>query len=155
MRGVLYYSHDMGHTYTSTVYLLGNPVILWLVALAVAVACGVLAVYCRCRRFGVLKPEYAAFERWVPLFTALIFCLIAYALNLLPYVFVTRSCFVYHYLPALMYGELIAALLVDGLAGTRFMKIAFTASCWIIGISFLYFSPWLYAFRKFLTITIH
>ena len=44
--------------------------------------------------------------------------------NLLPYVLVTRSCFIYHYMPALMYGEIMTALLVDKLAGRKFMPLA-------------------------------
>ena len=38
-------------------------------------------------------------------------------LNLLPYFFVKRSCFIYHYMPALFYGELMTALLIDKMAG--------------------------------------
>lgn len=30
---------------------------------------------------------------------------------------VNRSCFIYHYMPALMYAEVLTALLVDKLAG--------------------------------------
>lgn len=40
-----------------------------------------------------------------PFFTAIGYCGWTYMLNLLPYILVNRSAFIYHYMPALMYGE--------------------------------------------------
>jgi dolichyl-phosphate-mannose--protein O-mannosyl transferase len=37
--------------------------------------------------------------------------------NLIPYVFVKRSCFLYHYIPGLLYGELMLAMMIDKLSG--------------------------------------
>ena len=45
------------------------------------------------------------------------FCVITYSLNLLPYIAVNRSAFCYHYMPALMYAELLSALTMDRLFG--------------------------------------
>ena len=45
------------------------------------------------------------------------FCVLTYALNLLPYIAVNRSAFCYHYMPALMYAELLSALTMDRLFG--------------------------------------
>ena len=45
------------------------------------------------------------------------FCVLTYALNLLPYIAVNRSAFCYHYMPALMYAELLSALTIDRLFG--------------------------------------
>lgn len=41
------------------------------------------------------------------------YLLIEYSLNLLPYVLVQRSAFIYHYMPGLMYAMLLTALAVD------------------------------------------
>ena len=44
------------------------------------------------------------------------FAFIAWVCNLAPYILVARSCFVYHYMPGLLYAELLAALLLDRLS---------------------------------------
>lgn len=50
-------------------------------------------------------------EQLAPLMSA------SFCRNLIPYVFVKRSCFLYHYIPGLLYGELMLAMMVDKLAG--------------------------------------
>jgi hypothetical protein len=40
-------------------------------------------------------------------------------------VLVNRSCFIYHYMPALMYAEVLTALLVDKLAGAYHHNLAY------------------------------
>jgi dolichyl-phosphate-mannose--protein O-mannosyl transferase len=50
-------------------------------------------------------------------FCVVTFCVAAYFLNLLPYLGVKRSAFIYHYMPALMYAEILAALTMDRLFG--------------------------------------
>lgn len=146
LRGILYYSRDMGHSYTQSVYLLGNPLVIWLVAASLAVSVGVLGIYWRYRRFGgTSSPEYAFLDRWNPTFTSITFCICAYIFNLLPYVAVTRSCFAYHYMPALLYGELLTALLVDALAGHKYMRRAMIWLLVPITAAFLFYSPWIYS----------
>jgi len=68
--------------------------------------------------------------------------------NLLPYVLVTRSCFIYHYMPALMYGEIMTALLVDKLAGRKFMPLACKVILAVVLAVWLHFAPWVYAIRE-------
>jgi dolichyl-phosphate-mannose-protein mannosyltransferase len=148
LRGVLYYSKDLGHTYTATVYLLGNPLVLWIVAAAMCVALVVMGVYCRSRRFSSL-PEHAAFERWTPAFTVLIYCMLGYACNMVPYALVTRSCFLYHYMPALMYGQLLTATLVDMLAGRKWMPKVTRILISIVCICYVFYAPWIYAIRMY------
>jgi dolichyl-phosphate-mannose--protein O-mannosyl transferase len=41
------------------------------------------------------------------------FAFAAWLCNLAPYILVSRSCFVYHYMPGLLYAELLAAIWVD------------------------------------------
>ena len=50
-------------------------------------------------------------------FSVVAFCVLTYSLNLLPYIAVNRSAFCYHYMPALMYAELLSALTMDRLFG--------------------------------------
>jgi hypothetical protein len=150
LRGLLYYSKDAGHSYTNAIYLLGNPVVIWLVAAGVAASATLLTCACRCRRFGaapgVLAVYFAALDRWAPLWAVLAYCLCAYAANLAPYAAVARSCFIYHYMPGLMYGELATALLIDALAGRRWMPVAFKVVLAPVVVCFLYYAPWIYLF---------
>ena len=41
------------------------------------------------------------------------FAFVSWVCNLAPYVLVQRSSFVYHYMPGLLYAELLAALWLD------------------------------------------
>ncbi|RYY32896.1 hypothetical protein EON62_04820, partial [archaeon] len=77
----------------------------------------------------------------------LCYCLAGYVLNLLPYVMVQRSCFVYHYMPALMYGELAAAVLLDSVIGNKRMKTAAPLVLGAVIISYIFFCPWIYGIR--------
>jgi dolichyl-phosphate-mannose--protein O-mannosyl transferase len=127
--------------------------VLWLVTACLAVCVLLLPLYCRCRRFGTspaasMAPTYAAFDRWLGHFTFIVYCLVGYAANLLPYTAVTRSCFVYHYMPALMYGELATAALLDALFGRRRMRwVAWLITACVL-LSHLFFAQWVYSFRE-------
>ncbi len=83
-------------------------------------------------------------QKWKRSSGRLLFCLAAYALNLLPYIAVSRSAFLYHFMPALMYSQIIAALFLDQVALGR-RKSVFRWCTLAAGLSFLYFSPWIYA----------
>jgi dolichyl-phosphate-mannose--protein O-mannosyl transferase len=45
------------------------------------------------------------------------FLFAGWLLNLMPYMAVERSSFIYHYMPGLLYGELLTALFIDKFAG--------------------------------------
>ena len=68
-----------------------------------------------------------------------------YIINLAPYVGVQRSTFIYHYMPALVYGELMAARLVETLVGPRYTPFATLLILGITGGVVLHFAPWIYA----------
>lgn len=151
LRGLLYFSRDSSHTYTNAIYLLGNPVVIWLVALCMAVTFSLLLLSFRFRKIGSLDisplaPYYAALDKWRPLWTRLAVCSFGYLANLLPYVFVTRSCFIYHYIPALVYGEIATALLLDALAGKKWMPTVFRVVVGAAVVCFLFYAPWIYLF---------
>jgi C-terminal four TMM region of protein-O-mannosyltransferase/Dolichyl-phosphate-mannose-protein mannosyltransferase len=100
LRGILYYSRDAGkdtgtpsHSYTETIYLLGNPMVIWAVLGGMGVLLVLLGLYARYRS----DPLYALPKRFDLFVSSTIFCLIAYWLNLLPYLAVKRSSFIYHY----------------------------------------------------------
>lgn len=93
LRGILYYSRDAGHTHQELVYLLGNPAVIWLVLVGLASVVALLGLLARYRA----DPLMALPGRFRGFAAAAIFCFVAFWLNLLPYLAVKRSSFIYHY----------------------------------------------------------
>ena len=69
----------------------------------------------------------------------------SYCLNLLPYLGVARSTFIYHSMPALIYGELLLARVVEHLAGARTPQAARLVLL-VVGLVWLHYTPWIYGF---------
>ena len=85
-------------------------------------------------------------RRVAPFFSATGYCLWVYVLNLLPYILVARSAFIYHYMPALMYAEVMSALVIEQFVGKRNMPAAMKVLSVVVIGSFLFYSPWVYAY---------
>ncbi len=117
----------------SHIYLLGNPIIWWSATILV-----LSAFFIRTTR-----PELLG--KWRRITT---FLLIGYAVNFLPFAFINRPMFLYHYLFALLFAILItcviASLLLDGITKT-YSKKAMIFTYWGIVVAvlvgFLYFVP--------------
>ena len=67
---------------------------------------------------------------------------------MLPYLGVKRSAFIYHYMPALMYAEILAALTMDRIFGPAYMPWASRVTIAIMVGGFAYFAPWIYALPR-------
>mmetsp|Transcript_39077 Transcript_39077/g.154829 ORF Transcript_39077/g.154829 Transcript_39077/m.154829 type:complete len:94 (+) Transcript_39077:1615-1896(+) len=67
----------------------------------------------------------------------------AWILNLLPYMAVERSAFLYHYLPGLYYVQILLGVLVAGLAKVPRRIVVFLMIA-IIVAAFINWSPWIY-----------
>ena len=105
------------------IYLSGNPVLWWLATFAVIFAI-----------FGLLTKKGRS--RLSPIFYIL---LLGYFANLLPFIFITRVAFLYHYLPSSLYAILILSLLL-----TNFWpkgKKIFLPAIILIALGFIIFSP--------------
>jgi dolichyl-phosphate-mannose--protein O-mannosyl transferase len=153
LRGLLYYSKDNSAdgsrnvVTTQTVYLLGNPAVIWLVGALVATTFASSAFYLRYKHFrGSLGNCDWLSARMATFSSATGYCLWVYVLNLLPYILVNRSAFIYHYMPALMYGEVMSALMVEQLVGKKNMPLAMKLIMGVVLASFCYYAPWVYAF---------
>jgi dolichyl-phosphate-mannose--protein O-mannosyl transferase len=72
------------------------------------------------------------------------FCLLGWLINLLPYSFIHRTTFAYHYMPALVYGELIVARSIQVLAGPRYTPMAAKLYLGAVGLVWLHYTPWIY-----------
>lgn len=109
------------------IYLTGNPFVWW-TALA-----------------GLI----AALVFWKPCFpeTKLILYF-GWLINFVPFIFIGRVMFLYHYFPALLFSLVITSIfLFDNLmSGQRYRKYLFTALLVLYAAGFIYFSPLTYGF---------
>ncbi|GAB0489290.1 hypothetical protein MMPV_000507 [Pyropia vietnamensis] len=142
VRGIYYHGgFDTATGYNTQVYLISNPAVVAVTLLAlVAFPLWMAAWYAPRVIRGVLLPASRVHH------TAALggLCLAGYALNLLPYVLVTRCTFLYHYIPAGWWAQMLVAVAVDGLP-LRPRRAAVGVSAVAIGVAFLYWAPWIYA----------
>ncbi|MCG2692673.1 phospholipid carrier-dependent glycosyltransferase [Candidatus Parcubacteria bacterium] len=92
MRKPVWYWEKKDVNISANIYLMGNPLI-WL--------SGLLAVF-----WGIYRLFKTKHQAYLVL-------LLGYFANLLPYVFVARAAFVYHYLPSLTFAIILLALWVS------------------------------------------
>jgi dolichyl-phosphate-mannose--protein O-mannosyl transferase len=148
-RGVSYWGSSMGTAEDkSSMYLIGSPLSTWAVALVMAALPALLIAAQRTAWYksGELTlglPLVATFRAaWTPTTAAAaVFCAVGWGLNLLPYIIIDRTTFAYHYLPALLYGHLTLALLVDSFLGD-WGNLGGLA---VAGATWWYYMPWVYA----------
>ena len=146
-RGVLYHSNTTEpiRGRTESVYLIGNPAVIWLVAVVVGVTILYLFAHYRCRTVRMVAKS-SMFRGNGPALSMIAYCLVGYFCNLLPYLSVSRSCFAYHYMPALLYGEILAGIMLERLFGKRLgaalMVQYITTAVFLV---FVFFAPWIYS----------
>ena len=123
LRPVYYWNKDITQgatTWYEKIYLLGNPFVWWLSTLAVAyffvsIVCGTLFfIFSRLRG----RRAQANLARGRESFTVL-FLSTAYLVNFLPFIFIGRVMFLYHYLTALVFAIMIAAITLTSEAKLR------------------------------------
>ncbi len=118
------------------IYLLGNPAVWWTSGIGIITA---LVVW-------LVRPAWLGRRRKL-----VAFLLTGYALNFVPFTFITRPMFLYHYLFALLFSILatcvMLSLLFDWQAekyGERIMKQTFWALVIVVILGFLNFVPLTY-----------
>lgn len=128
---------------STKVYLIGNPVVA---AMCLATGLGFLvtvALLVRYRRATLGDGAAGGRARVDALYTG-IFLLSGWVANLAPYVLVDRPAFLYHYIPSLMYAQLLSAQLVDMLpAAPRRAVVAVAVAAMAAALAF--WAPWIYA----------
>ena len=133
MKKPIWYWSEKDNWASGNIYLFGNLVI-WLFVLF-SVAAGIILFFSE------------KFSRIVSPFLNMF--LFGFFLNLLPYFFVKRVTFLYHYLPSLIFGILIFVLLWEKIPSFYRFKIPQKAYYGIFGIIllfFLAFTPITYGF---------
>lgn len=104
---------------------------------------GVVLFSCRYRNIRVFHGSQGATR--MHMLRTCTFLLSGWLCNLLPYILVDRSAFVYHYLPGLLYAQLLTGVMVDQLPRRiRVFAVAVMMAAIIAG--FVYFSAWTYCF---------
>jgi len=115
---------------TANIYFLGNFLIWWQVLI------GLLAA-----PFLLLKKKIR--KKISPL---IYFLGLGFLINFLPFIFIGRVTFLYHYLPSLIFGILILVLVCDKVLNLFDKKTYFYSLLIFIFLSFLILSPLTYGF---------
>lgn len=128
---------------STKVYLIGNPVVA---SMCLATGLGFLvtvALLVRYRRSALRDGSASGRGRLGALYTG-IFLLSGWVANLAPYVLVDRPAFLYHYIPSLMYAQLLSAQLVDMLpVAPRRVVVAMAVAA--MAAALVFWAPWIYA----------
>jgi dolichyl-phosphate-mannose-protein mannosyltransferase len=73
------------------------------------------------------------------------FLALGWFFNLVPYVAVKRQAFVYHYMPALVFAQLLVTVLVEGVVPPSWHRVTF----WLLALpavaTFVFYMPWIYS----------
>ncbi len=120
------------------IYLLGNPAVWWLSAV------GVLAAFL----IWLLRPRLLGKRQLL-----VAFLLAGYTVNFIPFAFIDRPMFLYHYLFALVFAILLTCVMFGLLLdwqrrryGSKTVMYTTLALCTVITLGFLYFLPISYGF---------
>ncbi len=134
MKPIYYWQGDIrDNSYQGNIYLLGNPLVWWVSSLCVLVAFVL----------WMLRPKWLGRQRRM-----VAYLLVGYAANYVPFVFITRPMFLYHYLTALVISIIIAAIMIERVMkimqhkwGERPVKRAYIGLFVATAFLFLYFLP--------------
>jgi dolichyl-phosphate-mannose--protein O-mannosyl transferase len=142
-RGVLYHVvYQTGDA--SKVYLTANLVVVYTVLIAViaflVVALGIYVPKLRAHRLSPYDNMHGFVARGSFIFAG-------YFFNLLPYIAVNRCTFLYHYVPALFYGELAIANAINALP-RQWQRPLVTILLAFVVVAYFVWSPWIYATQK-------
>ena len=141
-RGLLYYNKQIDGNWAS-VYLHCNPIVCWVCAVCVALFVFGFLMSVRYRSVKLLSPSKR--ESLRDAMRTCVFLFWGWLINLLPYILVDRSAFVYHYLPGLIYAQLLTGVLVDQLP--RLPRAILVVSILVASIAtFVHYAPWVYCF---------
>lgn len=148
-RGVLYLDESEANGYRQQVYLISNPVLTLCTGLGVIACIGLVlwtpfGVRREHRKLGNESGRSGAVRQVEKRAGMILFYLVGWVLNLLPYVGVKRCTFLYHVLPALQ-----MAIMMSGIALEQLPRRVRNVVCVVImgcmGWAFYYWRAWIYA----------
>lgn len=143
-RGLLYYNNEEKSTGRwASVYLIGNPLVVWSSTACVVIFLVLVSFKARYR--GAAKNWGFNKEFMEHAMGTSLFLFFGWLVNLLPYILVDRSAFVYHYLPGLLYAQMLSGMLIDFLP-RKISVLTMTLLLAAIFATYLYYVPWTYCF---------
>ena len=145
MRPLAYYFKEYKPGYYYDVHAMGNPV-LWWFALAAILGCGWLTIeqiWLIANRSIVQRAEAPVQSLNINHLSVPIFVAVNYAVNLLPWVSVTRCLFIYHYMGAVLFAMMGLAWFVDLWlrSGSRVWQVAGLTTIFSVAASFVFWLP--------------
>jgi len=147
IRGILYYTDpDHSEGLIAKIYLLGNPIVYWFVLLFVFLFVMSLPLLLVVRKVRKFRERFRFSVDAVRSYVCVgLFLFSGWALNLLPYLDVSRPTFLYHYLPGLWYGVLLSVWLLDQLPNRKALRLSVAITlCVATCLVYVYFAPWVY-----------
>ncbi len=143
-RGLLYYNHEEKSTGRwASVYLIGNPLVVWSTTAFVVIFLVIMLFTVRYRNLSKnigFSQESVAYAM-----NSSMFLFFGWLINLLPYILVDRSAFVYHYLPGLLYAQLLTGVLLD-LLPKKLSVLCMLLLLSTVIATYMYYVPWTYCF---------
>lgn len=128
----IYYWNQTLEDQEARIYLFGNPIIFW------ASTLGLVVLLLDCLFFAKELRKH---------FKTIMFILVGFILNFLPFVFIKRPMFLYHYLAALIFAILALCFVIDLSKNYRRKIIIFALILTFAIASFLFFSPLTYGLK--------
>lgn len=128
----IYYWNDDDTANPAKIYLFGNPIIFWGSFLGVVILILDSLFFFKLRRKKI---------------RTILFILIGYLLNFIPFIFITRPMFLYHYLAALVFAILALCFVIDLIQNRRQKVIIFIFIAAIAAASFFFFSSLTYGLK--------
>jgi dolichyl-phosphate-mannose-protein mannosyltransferase len=146
MRPLAYYFKEYKPNYYYDVHAMGNPV-LWWFAFAAIFGCGWLMVkniWLTTNELTIEKAVLVPIQNLnINYIGVPIFIVVNYAVNLLPWVRVTRCLFIYHYMGAVLFAIMGLAWFVDSWlrSGSRLWQVAGLTTIFSVAASFVFWLP--------------
>ena len=145
---IFYWTKKVGEK-NASIYLMGNPVIWWLALTAVAAT--LLLIFSKKAR--------------AYMHGAIFLLPFGYFINLLPFMFIKRVAFLYHYMPSMVFGILILAAVADffffaargkqtllkNMIPASMLALSIIAFIFLMPISYGFISPWQEQLQSFIT----
>lgn len=141
-RGLLYYNQQIDKDWAA-VYLHNNPVVCWVCGAFVMLFIVTFLMSIRYRSCKLLSISRRIRFHYAS--RTCVFLFWGWLINLLPYILVDRSAFVYHYLPGLIYAQLLTGVVVDQLPFPLRVLTTITILTATLA-AFIYYMPWIYCF---------
>ena len=145
MRPLAYYFKEYKPGYCYDVHAMGNPVLWWL-SLAAVLGCGWLIIkkiWLIVNRSIVRNAALTPIQININHLNVPIFVAVNYAVNLLPWVRVTRCLFIYHYMGAVLFAMMGLAWFVDLWlrSNSRVWQVAGLTTIFSVAASFVFWLP--------------